>query len=394
MCSVVFIVAVVMVLGVSVPAESLPRVRVAQPPAPTETPELPEVVPVYQGFGATTPGGAGQPVVRVTNLDDSGPGSLRRALSGGERTIVFDVAGTIELADTLHVRGAFVTIDGSTAPPPGITLRHHGLAIHGQGGAYYDCGDSCDDAHDVIVTGLRIRGAAEDGLRIAHGAYNVVVDHVSIQGSLDGNLDITESHDITVQWSVLAEPADVQKNMLIKYGPAHITLHHNVFVGAQQRNPQVKIDDEGTTATDTTLDMRNNVVWDWLDGYGTLVASGARANVADNIYGSPYSGRDEREKAIRVDEARAWIAGNVSLDGIGRLDGTGTDGRPFDAPWVDTQPACVAGPAVLAGAGVRPLDAVDEAYLARIVLPVCDEASAPSDIPWRYEEWLQGAAGR
>jgi hypothetical protein len=379
-----------MLLAISVPAFA---VTPAVPGMP-QTAEAEAPVAVYQGFGATTPGGTGQQTVRVTNLEDSGPGSLRHALSGGQRTIVFEVAGAIELEDTLRVRGAFVTIDGASAPPPGITLRGHGLAIHGAGGEYYDCGDTCDDAHDVIVTGLRIRDAAGDGLRIAHGAYNVVIDHVSIQGAADGNLDITESHDVTVQWSVLAEPADVQKNMLIKYGPARITLHHNVFVGAQQRNPQVKIDDDGTTATDTTLDMRNNVVWDWLDGYGTLVASGARANVADNVYSSPYSGRDEREKAIRVDEGRAWVAGNMSLDNLRDLDSAGTERAPFDAPWVDTQPGCVAGPAVLAGAGVRPLDAVDEVYLARVVLPVCEDTRSPSDLPWRYEEWYQGAQKR
>jgi hypothetical protein len=82
----------------------------------------------YEGFGTTTGGGAGRPRYRVTTLADSGPGSLRDALSLGQRHVVFDVAGDIRLTRPLSVQGSFVTIDGESAPPPGITLRDHGLS--------------------------------------------------------------------------------------------------------------------------------------------------------------------------------------------------------------------------------------------------------------------------
>ena len=123
----------------------------------------------YQGFGATTPGGSGKIVVHVTNLNDSGPGSFREAVKQGNRTVVFDVGGEILLGDYLYVLGAFITIDGSTAPSPGITLRNRGLIIRGNKGA-----------HDVIVRGLRVRGSPIDGIQIAYGAYHVVIDHVSV----------------------------------------------------------------------------------------------------------------------------------------------------------------------------------------------------------------------
>src|SRR5882724_4915652 len=127
----------------------------------------------YQGFGTRTVGGAGQPSYHVTNLNDSGPGSLRDAVSQGNRTVVFDVAGTIVLSDEIVIRSASITIDGFTAPTPGpgITLKNHGLIIRGTGG------------HDVIVRGIRIRNAAVDGIWITDAAYNVVIDHVSVQGS-------------------------------------------------------------------------------------------------------------------------------------------------------------------------------------------------------------------
>src|SRR5262245_35263342 len=70
----------------------------------------------YEGFGASTQGGEGGAEVRVTNLNDNGPGSLRDAVSQGNRKVVFDVAGTIQLAGPVHVKGAFITIDGFRAP--------------------------------------------------------------------------------------------------------------------------------------------------------------------------------------------------------------------------------------------------------------------------------------
>lgn len=160
----------------------------------------------YQGFGASTPGGTGGSVVRVTNLHDAGPGSLRSAVAQGNRTIVFDVGGIIDLASAVYVNGAFITIDGFTAPAPGITLRGDALVIRGSHGA-----------HDVIARGLRVRDSVLDGIQIAAGAYNVVIDHVSVHGAGDGSIDITDdSHDVTVSWSILAAPAS-GKNMLIKY---------------------------------------------------------------------------------------------------------------------------------------------------------------------------------
>jgi pectate lyase len=328
--------------------------------------------PSYQGFGADTPGGAGGDVVRVTTLADAGSGSLREALASGNRTIVFDVAGVIELREHLFVRGSHVTIDGHSAPSPGITLSHYGLVIRGR-----------DGAHDVIVRGLRIRKAAIDGIQVSYGAHKVVIDHVSIHGSADGNLDITEgSRDVTVSWSILAEPAGESKNMLIKYNPSRITLHHNLFVGARQRNPQVRIDDAGTPATDLTVDMRNNVVWNWRNGYGTRIWFGARANVVNNYFGSPGSSPTGRLRGILVcrteceggaaSAARAWVDGNVGWESAhAGINTHGTESAPFTAAAVTTEPACAAAARILAEAGAQPLDAIDQGHVGAVQASPC-----------------------
>ena len=326
----------------------------------------------FEGFGTGTPGGANGAVVHVTTLNDAGPGSLREALAAGNRTVVFDVAGEIPLESYLYVRGSFITIDGFTAPAPGITLTGRGLVIRGDRGA-----------HDVIVSGIRVRGSPIDNIQVASGAYNVVIDHVSTSGAGDGNIDITESHDVTVAWSILAAPAS-GKSMLIKYNAQRITLHHNLFVRGNSRNPSAGVDDAGTPATDTTLDMRNNLVWDWQAGYGTLIHHGAAANVVANFYSSPTSRRGAQRDALIVcrgmdcfggdPTSRAWAYadGNVSADPIGiDLDAEGTEPAPFPAPPVTTSDACTAAHEVIAAAGVRPMDPIDSAYLALITLPSC-----------------------
>ena len=331
----------------------------------------------YEGFGATTPGGSGGEVVHVTNLDDSGPGSLRDALSEGNRTVVFDVGGEILLSSAIRVTGAFITIDGFSAPSPGITLRGAGLSLFGTNGA-----------HDIIIQGIRIRDASAlsstDGITIAYGAYNIVVDHVSIAGSIDGNIDITfDSHDVTVSWSILAGSG---KNMLIKYNPSRVTLHHNIFTENLTRSPEVRIDQAGTPATDTTLDMRNNLIWDWDNGYGTFVWYGPQVNIVNNVYSSPGSLATDREEALIVCKAgskqsacqdplsyaQAYLDGNFSADGLGvKINSGGNASTPFPAPPVDAEDACSAANKVLADAGVRPLDLADQQYLSLISLSTC-----------------------
>jgi hypothetical protein len=323
---------------------------------------IPSAAQDYQGFGAATQGGQGKPLYHVTNLNDSGPGSLRDALAQGNRYIRFEVAGEILLQSRLYIRGANVTVDGFTAPSPGITLKNYGPFIHGSNGA-----------HDIIVRGIRVRNTVQDrdGIQVAYGAYNVVIDHVSVQGGGDGNLDITEdSHDVTVSWSILAKPAGTEKNMLIKYNPSRITLHHNIFLNAMQRNPQVRIDDAGTPAKETTIDMRNNLVWGWAGGYGTLIWYGPWANVVDNFYSA--AGGDPTRALEVSNGARAYVADNISNDGLtNHINAMGTQGVPFPAPLVDTTDACTAALMAFTDAGVRPLDAVDTQHLSAIALPSC-----------------------
>jgi pectate lyase len=325
-----------------------------------------------QGFGAGTRGGTDGAIFRVTTIGDNGddeaplPGSLRDAVSQRNRYIVFDVAGTIALKTHLWVEADHLTIDGGSAPPPGITLTTYGIILRGNRGA-----------HDVVLRGLRVRNLARsptadtqwDGIQIANGAFNILVDHVSVHGADDGSIDITaDAHDVTVAWSIVGPPKS-GKNMLVKYHPSRITLHHNLLANSGTRNPQIENDDAKTLATAITVDMRNNVLWKF--GAGTLVAKGAWANVVNNYY-SKAGG------ALRVaGKGRAYTRGNVVHNSRVDINRVGKEGTPFPAPAVDTTDAATAACQVRAGAGVRPLDAIDQALLAPIVLAGCPGGSGP-----------------
>lgn len=153
------------------------------PEAPTAEAPL-TAFPGALGWAAQTPGGRGGRIIRVTNLDAAGPGSLREAIEAeGPRIVVFEVGGVIDLGrQTLRVRNPFITIAGQTAPSPGITLIRGGMDI---------------TSHDVVVQHLRIRpgsaggewmsGWDEDGIATV-GAYNVIVDHCSLTWATDENL--------------------------------------------------------------------------------------------------------------------------------------------------------------------------------------------------------------
>src|SRR3954471_5131662 len=74
-----------------------------------------------EGYGAVATGGRGGTIYHVTNLNDSGPGSFRDAVSASNRIVVFDVAGEIKLLSGIGAQSN-LTIAGQTAPGAGITI--------------------------------------------------------------------------------------------------------------------------------------------------------------------------------------------------------------------------------------------------------------------------------
>jgi hypothetical protein len=337
----------------------------------------------FEGFGATTPGGTGKPIARVTNLNSSGAGSLAAALSGSNRYIVFDVGGTINGA-MLVVNGlSFITIDGTTAPPPGITISGGQLVFE-------------DGSHDIIVRNVRSRNSADDCMRVFN-SHDIVFDHVSAGPCGDGALDITEgSYNVTVQFSMFYNDSTDGSpgTMLIKYGGTrNVSVHHNLFTG-RERHPLVSFsgDDPGCcVGTTLMLDFRNNIVWNWgrsngtQFGFGSRVDHGAWANLVNNFYQAAGSYPNLKNLAIQLNAngvgGRLFTSGNVSGNGV-NLNSYGNVGSVIGSPVSITQhTACAAAALVRAGAGAQPRDSRDQTIIAGVSLAGCPGALAGPSAP-------------
>ena len=206
-----------------------------------------------------TEGGAGEREIRVTNLGN-GRGSLRHAINEpGAKTIVFDVAGVIDLQmEPLVLTTPFTTIAGESAPSPGITLIRAGIAVR---------------THDVIIRHIRIRpgeaGASKgsgwevDGISTSRGAHRVIIDHCSISWATDENLSASgprftgdtvdewrrgTSHDIVFSHNIIAEGLsdsthskfEHSKGLLLHDNVTGVLIIGNLFAHNMERNPLLK----------------------------------------------------------------------------------------------------------------------------------------------------------
>jgi len=300
-----------------------------------------------EGFGADTPGGSGGAMYEVTSLADSGPGTLREALSGSNRVVTFAIGGTIELLSTIRISGCFITIDATTAPDPGITIT---AAHSGVTGALLDL----KECHDIIVRNLRICDAPDtnlgDNLRIWDDTYNVVIDHCSLRRGGDGCLDISDrARNVTIQWCIIAETV---KNSLIRTDVENLSLHHNLYCGGDERNPQ--LDDA------VNVDMVNNVICDWASNYGTRVRNGATVNLVKNYYLA--TDRSDESDAVVIDGTAGgvYMSANIVPSACGA---SGTTGSRYPAPPVTELGPTEAMNAVLGEAGTWPRDDEDQTYV-------------------------------
>ncbi|HLL31647.1 MAG TPA: pectate lyase [Allosphingosinicella sp.] len=369
--------------------------------------------PGAEGAGALAKGGRGGPVLRVTNLEDGGPGSLRAAIeSKGPRTIVFDVGGTIRLKKPLVVRNGQVTVAGQTAPGGGITLRDRHFEIA---------------ADDVVVRFIRTRlgdesGAQSDAFTISRGR-RIIADHVSASWSVDETLSSGSDYetvkedlrDVTVQWSIISESLRRSAHAKGEHGygsllrgarGARMSFHHNLWAHHAARMPRPgNYLTPGKDSVGAFYDFRSNVFYNWGGSQaGYNHDSGDKASLAFyNFVDNVYKSGPATKKRIAFDErnplARAWFAGN-SMDGAvpsdpwslvtGRMDSGYRLSGPLAMPPVAADPAARAYERVLGGAGASlARDAVD----ARVIETVRGGTGSLIDSQKQVGGWPELAAG-
>ncbi|HWY32950.1 MAG TPA: hypothetical protein VNX46_19445, partial [Candidatus Acidoferrum sp.] len=200
------------------------------------------------GGGALGAGHVGTPatVYHVATLADSGPGSLRDAVSTTNRTVVFDVCGIINLASPLIITNSYLTIAGQSAPGVGITVAGNMTSV--------------TNAHDIIIRDVRFRrGAADDSLQFL-AVSNSIADHVSAEWTSDNLVSVLASTNITLQWSIMAQSLYTPTNptamgSLLRYGSGNLSFNHNLYADNYNGSPRL--------GDNLSLDFVNNVVYDW-----------------------------------------------------------------------------------------------------------------------------------
>ena len=342
------------------------------PRPPAYSSEL-KVFPGAEGFGALTPAGRGGQVIKVTNLQDSGPGSLRAAIENpGPRIVVFEVGGGIFLKETLDVKDPYLTIAGQTAPFPGISLIGFGLKVA---------------THDVLIQHLYVRvvsPGAEDGIQLkAVGKsrpFNVVVDHVSVAWANDENISCfhDSARDITFSNCLLGEG---HYGMLIAEGSVNISVLRNLFMSAKERHPRI--------AGGTSVQVVNNLSYN-VGSYGSTVVGSKRGGALVSFAGNLYLDGPDTGKisyGIRVydeimDGNRLYSPGvgphanlaNGRLCSLPTLDFL-VSKPPIPLDGVTVDPANEVERRIIANAGARPAerlrpdgDVVDRRLITELVM--------------------------
>jgi hypothetical protein len=237
--------------------------------------------PGAEGYGRFARGGRGGKVVHVTNLNDSGPGSLREAATKdiGPRTIVFDVSGIIKLNSRLVISQKYVTVAGQTAPGKGITIAGAPLGLTGD---------------DGVVRFMRVRvgaGRTYDGMGLT-GANHSIIDHCSISWTIDEAFSSRGAHNISLQRTLISEALNIADHGKYEKGKMHGfgatiggdvgSFHHNLLAHNYGRNWSLGGGVDGNGFYTGRLDIRNNIVYNW--GKRTTDGGAREVNFVNNYY--------------------------------------------------------------------------------------------------------------
>jgi autotransporter-associated beta strand protein len=311
------------------------------------------------GFAANATGGRNGSVYHVTTLSDSGQGSFRDAVGTGNRIVVFDVGGYINLSSILLVQDN-ITIAGQTAPGDGIGVMGREVSFNG--------------ANNVICRHFRFRqgdfdpDTGKSGINLLN-ATNIILDHVSIEFAQWNNIDAVGCNQITFQNSINANPIFQQFCAHTEQIGSTFAWCYNLFANAHNRQPLAKIH---------TIYI-NNVVYNYQAAYTVANTSGDFSHDIINNYfitgpATTSAGNDFYQ--MNANQS-IYSSGNLrDSDNDGTLDGVpttpGGGGTVLSSPWsplttaVPTFTPAAAFRYDISSAGAWPRDQVDDLVVSQI----------------------------
>ena len=279
--------------------------------------------PSAEGYGRDATGGRSGVVVQVTNLNNSGSGSLRACMeddaADGARTCVFTLGGTIDISagGEIDVDVGQLTVAGQTAPGGGIAVKGGMIEIH---------------ASNVIIRHIRIRpglsigaesASSNDAVAIFHNTTaftDVILDHVSLSWAQDEVFSTwANASQITIQHSIISEPLHVANHSQGAHGKCvllgstsdDISVHHNLIQHCPDRIPEHQSND---------VDWVNNVIYHFRDTGSNFIGNGPAAlNV--NIVGNRYVQHPTNNYTGKP--VRLYNADNQVTAYLGEVDASG-----------------------------------------------------------------------
>lgn len=242
--------------------------------------------PGAEGGGRFSTGGRGGTVYEVTQLGDSGPGSLRDAVSRGGRTIVFRVSGIIFLKSPLEIKKDHITLAGQTAPGDGICVAGYTVGIK---------------ANDIIIRYMRFRLGDENAYpddalhatkaRPPYQYYkNILIDHCSLSWAVDEVGSFYGVQHFTLQWCILAESLAHSVHPKGDHGYGGIwggfdaSFHHNLIADNTSRNPRFGGSRYSGQPDSERVDFRNNVIYNWGEINSAYGGEEGCYNMVNNYY--------------------------------------------------------------------------------------------------------------
>ena len=360
--------------------------------------------PTAEGYGRFARGGRGGYVYHVTNLNDSGEGSLRYGLETlkGARTVVFDVGGVIALKSVLCIPddGGDVYVAGQTAPGDGITLINYTFGAMG--------------SSDVIIRDIRTRvgdvsGKSMGGMGIS-SCDHTIIDHCSVSWATDEGLSTRSASNITFQWNIIGESLHDSVHydagdrgsgtethaFAASIGGYVGSFHHNLLINNTGRNWSLAgaMEQDGVTYGGA-LDIRNNVVYNWrdrtTDGGARFVQfvnnyykAGAESNTSlhlvsvdgnelntgdmQKLYASGNMKVAQNGQTLIGANADEWSSGKAKSGGKNSTNDTVRSNSPWFEPYVNTQSAEDAYRSVIAsvGANYPKWDYIDSRYISEV----------------------------
>jgi len=280
--------------------------------------EVLKAFPGAVGFGADTEGGRSGDVYHVTNLNNSGSGSLRDAVSSGKRTIVFEVSGTIQLESTLNIKSDYLTIAGQTAPGDGITVAGYPTNIEANHVIVrylrFRCGDyNAQEGNGKPAKGNgNLKASNAGALDVGNSKY-VVLDHVSASWSMDEVLSVTNSNNVTVQYSIIAEALNDSYHDKGAHGYGSLiraatsgdgyTFYRNLYAHNYGRNPGPGSNQTSGNYETLQFDFVNNVIYGWGNRSGEVIDGSQGGYVHMNYVGNyAIANSDSRNASSLWDE--------------------------------------------------------------------------------------------